>query len=78
MTPRRILGTPSPRRRVDVATGGDPVRALIAALAELAEPTGAVGVCHVGHDLGCPCLAGRPIGYCSCEIVSLTVERLAA
>lgn len=74
MRRRGIPGTPSPRRRVEIATGGDPVRALAAALSDL----GALGICHVAHDLGCPCLAGRPLDRCTCEILALTAERRAA
>lgn len=32
---------------------------------------GTVNVISVGHDTGCPTLAGREIAACSCEIVSI-------
>ena len=77
VTRRRVIGTHSPRHRIEVETGADPVRALVAALTDLTAST-RVGVCHVHHDDDCPCLAMRPMSDCTCEIVALVVDRWAA
>ena len=65
----------SPRTRLEVATGGNPVEALARAIAPL--KSNGVYRASVAHDPGCPCLssAGAPMPYCTCEIVEITIDR---
>ena len=68
-----LSGRPSERRRRRraLATGGRPHQRLLQALAESGEiQAGTVNVVGVGHDAGCPSLAGRGMYACSCEVVN--------
>ncbi len=61
----------------EVATGGDPE----AAVAQIAQDWTAgeryVLDVAVRHDDGCPCLRGRPVRACTCEILRLEGTRVA-
>jgi hypothetical protein len=61
-------------RRQQVVTGGRPVEAVAQAVRDLAG--GGVYSVAIGHDDGCPCLHGRPLAECSCEVVRLTRRRV--
>lgn len=63
-------------RRIEVATGGNPAAALARAMAG-AYVAGEVWSISVAHDDDCPCLAGRPITSCTCEVIGLTCTRIA-
>jgi hypothetical protein len=32
-------------------------------------------ILNVGHDDGCPCLAGKPLPACTCQQVTYKLER---
>jgi hypothetical protein len=36
-----------------------------------------VNVVEVAHDAGCPATTGRGLDACSCELLTVTLERLA-
>lgn len=56
-----------------VAVRPDPETAVTrAVLANV--PAGSLCRVAVQHDDGCPCLHGRPISACTCEIVHLRIE----
>jgi hypothetical protein len=64
-------------KRLEIATGGRPEAALAAAIEPLAAPPAVLNV-QVAHDRGCPCAGDRrPMHACTCEIVELTLERVA-
>jgi hypothetical protein len=65
-------------RTAEVATGGDPERAVHGGALQLAvlDPVG-VALVAVLHDDGCPCLDQRRLSECTCEIVGLEARRLA-
>jgi hypothetical protein len=71
-----IAGTRAPRWRREVATGGDPVGNLTAALLEIKVRPGEVWDCAIGHDDGCPALR-HGIRACDCEVVRLEARRMA-
>jgi hypothetical protein len=60
---------------VEVPTGGRPDEALASAAARWVQP-GASYKFTVAHDDGCPCVTGRSLPACTCEIVRLTGRRL--
>lgn len=62
--------------QVDIAAGGDPVAAL-AAQTEKYAVLGQVLSVGVAHDEECPCVPGAPMAQCTCEIIELTVRRMA-
>ena len=62
-------------RTVDVATGGNPQRAVAAAVREIGVDAGAVYHLSVAHEPGCPCTQRRPLRSCSCEIVRLVLKQ---
>lgn len=57
----------------DVPTAGDNLGRLAATLSVLV-PAGRVATLAVQHDTGCPCLKGRPMTRCTCEVVDVRVE----
>jgi hypothetical protein len=61
--------------RLEVATGGDPVGALIGALRTVlgGKPPRAYLV-DVHHDDGCPAMTTGPMLACTCEVVLLDVH----
>lgn len=63
-------------RNLQVATGVDPRHALVAAVDSVThgEPYGLY--LQAKHDDGCPCLDGRPMHACTCEIVGLVIRRV--
>ncbi len=63
--------------RLEVATGGRPVEALLAALASCVLPRGEVWTIAVHHDDGCPATPAGPMARCTCEIVELVPRRAA-
>jgi hypothetical protein len=65
-------------RVYNVATAGDPERALDAFLVNVLRPLrrGAIVTTFVRHDEGCPCVeASEPMRSCTCEIVEVEVSR---
>jgi hypothetical protein len=74
----RIPGTTSTVYRREIATGGNPVRAMARALDEFRPVrAGQVWSLGVGHDEGCPALAGGGMVACTCELVTLEARRAA-
>lgn len=63
-------------KTVEVATAGRPVEALAEAALRFADDPGEVRLA-VHHDVGCPCLDGRTMPDCTCEVVRLHGERVA-
>lgn len=66
--------------RIDVATGNDPVGALLRALDALIAAEGEAGDVWsfgAGHDEGCPVMGGAADAACDCEIVQLRARRAA-
>jgi hypothetical protein len=62
--------------RIEVATGGDPVRAFMEAIDRRRVRAGVYRM-SVAHDDGCPCVTHRePLTGCTCEILWITRERL--
>ena len=61
---------------VEVRTAGDPTDAIVAATEGLAG-TGGIYRVTIAHDDDCPCVKGRSLPSCTCEIVRVTRERLA-
>ncbi len=61
---------------IEVATLGDPARVLSAALDRLRLEAGGVYQLTVAHDDGCPCLSGRPLPACTCEIIRLSRSQI--
>ncbi len=62
---------------LSIATGADPVKAVAAAISGLPAVNPHVWRVSVAHDDGCPCTEdGKPMGYCTCEIVDLTARRV--
>jgi hypothetical protein len=61
---------------IDVATGGDPVSAVATAGKSWAV-RGQVVKLTISHDDGCPCLGGRALPKCTCEVVGLKARRVA-
>lgn len=58
----------------EIATGGDPSRALTKYLASLDVKPGVHHV-QVAHDEGCPCTEeGKPVIFCTCEILEVNVR----
>lgn len=66
----------TPNWRRTIATGGRPVEAVCAALAEVRGPAG-IWPTIVRHDAGCPCLHGHSLPACDCELVELESRRVA-
>ncbi len=65
------------KKMIEVATGGDPVAALSAGVVPYSTPGHVMSV-GVGHDEGCPCTAAeKPMTQCTCEIVEVTISRVA-
>jgi hypothetical protein len=64
------------RTWVEVATAGAARERLAAATFEAVEQ-GSVNVVEVAHDAECPALAGGGLAACTCEIVTLVLERVA-
>ena len=63
--------------RIEVATGGDPGRAIRAALREIRFGGHGVYRVTVEHDDGCPCATGQwSVRVCTCEVVHVSRERL--
>jgi hypothetical protein len=62
--------------KVDIATGGDPVAAVAHAEQSWASG-GHVVKLAVRHDDGCPCLDGRGLHACTCEVIGLEARRVA-
>lgn len=63
---------------LDVATGGDPLRALLAAARALTGGETQLVTLGIGHDDGCPCVeACLPMPACTCEVVRLEARRIA-
>jgi hypothetical protein len=62
---------------IDVATGGAPQAALAAAALRLTRGHPYVLEVAVRHDDDCPCLEGRAMVACTCEIVRLEGRRVA-
>ncbi len=60
---------------LNVPTGGQPDVAVSSVTAQLVEAGGAYRA-SVGHDAGCPCLSGRPLRRCTCEMLRVTWRRL--
>lgn len=74
----RVPGTPGRRAvRIEVATGGNPVDALIRASAALPFRPAGVWSIAVHHDTGCPATPFGPMAACTCEIVELVARRAA-
>jgi hypothetical protein len=70
---------PSDERREwrrEVATGGSPTSALIAALDESPIRAGIWSVA-VRHDDGCAAINGGSMAACTCELVMLEARRAA-
>lgn len=67
----RIIGTPG-RRSFELATGGRPAQRLAEAVAPLAQPL-TVQHLAVRHDDGCPCLAGKSMLSCTCQLVGVEI-----
>lgn len=64
-------------RILEVATGGQPEKALDEAVMGLVDGPYLLSV-GVAHDDECPCAGGtRPMAACTCELVRLEVRRLA-
>jgi hypothetical protein len=61
---------------LEVATGGDPIAALTRAAAIWSRKPQVISLA-VRHDDGCPCLYGRSMFACTCEIVELEARRVA-
>jgi len=61
--------------RVEVATGGAPAAAIVAACPPL--DMGWLIDAGVQHDDDCPCLDGAALPDCTCEVLWLTLRRLA-
>jgi hypothetical protein len=63
--------------RIEVATAGNPVRAMIAALMDHdVMPPGSMRLVSVAHDPGCPCTdADAQLNACTCEIIELNLGR---
>jgi hypothetical protein len=64
-------------KTVDVATGGHPEVALAAALSRWNLGRPCVVDVGVHHDDGCPCVNGRPMRFCTCEVVRVEGRRVA-
>jgi hypothetical protein len=63
--------------KLEVPTGGEPVRAVTEAVDALRLDRGGVYRMAVAHDNGCPCVTdGQPLAACTCEIVHLSQEKL--
>jgi hypothetical protein len=64
--------------RLEIATGGDPARAVVAALIHhRALPRGGATLVGVSHDDGCPCVEkGAPTKRCTCAFLELEIVRL--
>lgn len=73
----RVLGTTSPSYRLEIATGGKPVTALLRALERMPVRRGQVWTTEVHHDDDCPAIATGPMAVCRCEIVELVARRVA-
>lgn len=74
----RIAGTSSSSGwKREIATGGDPVGAVVEAWRRLPRRPGGVWTMGISHDDGCPALAGRSMLACTCEIVWLEARRAA-
>lgn len=63
-------------KTVDLHTAGRPAEAIAAAAARRVEPGGQYRA-TVAHDTDCPCLVGRALSACTCEIVRVTWRRVA-
>jgi hypothetical protein len=73
----RIPGTAGGRGfRVEVATGGDPVGALVRGMRALPVGRGELWDVAIRHDDGCPTLDGGTMLACTCEIVELRGVRV--
>lgn len=68
--------------RVEIATGGDPQKALTVACLKLQDELGLkVGVIDLAvmHDDGCPCTEppkDKDISHCTCELLWLDATRI--
>jgi hypothetical protein len=66
------------RRLLEIPTGGNPLMALIRARHDLGVGRGPQVVrITVSHDPECPCLLGRPMPACTCELIGLKARRVA-
>jgi hypothetical protein len=63
-------------RTVDIATAGRPVEALAEAALGFSDDVGVLQLA-VHHDAGCPCLNGKAMPSCTCEVVHLEGRRVA-
>jgi hypothetical protein len=76
--PPRVPGTPGGRSyRLEVATGGRPLEAYLRAVGSLPLRRGELWVTDMQHDDGCPGWERESIPLCTCEVVWLTVRRVA-
>ncbi len=73
----RVLGTTSASYRLEVATGGKPVTALLRALERMPVGRGQVWATDVHHDDECPALGTGPMHVCTCEVVDIAARRVA-
>jgi len=62
---------------LDIACGGDPTRAVAAASLRLTQGRPWIVNLTIRHDDGCPCLNGRSMLGCTCELVTLEARRVA-
>jgi hypothetical protein len=75
---RRVPGTRSATWRREVACGGDPVGAVVAACGEFRPfRRGDEWSIDVAHDDSCPALDGAGMPACTCEIIQLAARRAA-
>lgn len=73
----RLPGTTKAVYRVEVATGGKPVTALVRAMQQMPFARGQVWTTEVHHDDGCPALGTGPMHVCTCEVVEIAARRVA-
>jgi len=73
----RLPGTTKAVYRLEVATGGRPVTALLRAFERMPVRRGQVWTTEVHHDDDCPAIATGPMAVCRCEIVELVARRVA-
>ena len=66
----------SERQWLEIPTGGNPLMALIRGH-DLDIGRGQVVHVSIAHDAGCPCLRGRPMPFCTCELVRLQARKVA-
>jgi hypothetical protein len=73
-----LAGRPSERRRrIEIATGGRPVEAYVAAMLNTIPRGPRIWSVEVSHDDGCPTLNSHGMDACTCEVIWIEPRKVA-